>query len=134
MWVCMWVCACVCVCVWMCGCVCASCRSLVISCLGTAPLHKKWSVFSGPYFLTFGLNTERYFLYGQEYQNRDQNNSEYGHFSHSARFTEKYQLEDFFKKIAVIKTSVAATGGLLKNLFLKISQYSQKYINVGESF
>ena len=38
------------------------------------------------HFPAFGLNTERYKVYGKTRirKNADQNNSEYGHFSHSA--------------------------------------------------
>ena len=42
--------------------------------------------FSGPYFLTFGLNTERYLVSVRMRENLDQKNSEYGHFSRSAEY------------------------------------------------
>ena len=40
----------------------------------TASKVSKYGVISGPYFPTFGVNTERYFT---------RNNSAFGHFSHS---------------------------------------------------
>ena len=43
--------------------------------------------YSGPHFLAFGLNTERYFaslhIQSKCKENADQNNSKYGHFSRS---------------------------------------------------
>ena len=54
-------------------------------------LHRVKSVhiqsFSGPYFSTFGLNTERYSVslriqYDRMGENTDQKNFEYGHFLH----------------------------------------------------
>ena len=48
--------------------------------------YTAWKVctrsFSGPYFLTFGLNTERYSV--QMRESKNQKNSEYGHFLRSA--------------------------------------------------
>ena len=40
--------------------------------------------YSGPYFSTFALNTERY---GKMRENTDQNNSEYGQFLHSGKLS-----------------------------------------------
>ena len=42
--------------------------------------------FSGPYFPTFGINTERYSVKMRE--NKDQNNSQYGHFLRSGTFSD----------------------------------------------
>ena len=39
--------------------------------------------YSGPHFLKFGLNTERYSVSLRMWENVDQNNSEYGHFLRS---------------------------------------------------
>ena len=39
--------------------------------------------YSGPHFLKFGLNTERYSVSLQMWENVEQNNSEYGHFLRS---------------------------------------------------
>ena len=69
------------------------------------PLRKKcpcselfWSAFF-PHFLAFGLNTERYGVFGPNAEkcgkNADQNNSEYGHFLCSVQLTTYFQ-EYFF--------------------------------------
>ena len=65
----------------------------------------KYGVFSGPYFRTLGLNTERYGVslriqskYGK-IQARE--NSVFGHFSHSENLPHKYALKIFFQILRV---------------------------------
>ena len=42
--------------------------------------------YSDPYFPVFGLNTERYGVFSQMREKKDQNNSEYGHISRSDKY------------------------------------------------
>ena len=66
-----------------------------------------WSVrigsFSGPYFPTFGVNTERFVfsVFSPMRGNTDQKNSEYGHFSRSV-----IQLLDSFISFVYPKFSI----------------------------
>ena len=56
-------------------------RFLNAKCLRSARIQS----FSGPYFPAFGLNTERYYIslgiQFEFWENNDQKNSAYGHFS-----------------------------------------------------
>ena len=60
----------------------ASCL-LGLHCVKSVPIQS----YSGPHFLAFGLNTERYgvslHIRSECGENADKNNSEYGHFSRS---------------------------------------------------
>ena len=60
--------------------------------------------YSGPHFPAFGLNTERYSVLRispysvRMRENAHQNNSEYGHFLRSGKFSFCLRLATFFKK------------------------------------
>ena len=56
------------------------------------PLREKcpYSEFFGPFFPTFGLNKERYGVSLRVRENKDQKNSEYGHFSRSEHHCGKW--------------------------------------------
>ena len=94
-------------------------------------------IYSGPYFTAFGLNTgdRRISSYSVRMQeNRDQNNSEYGHFLHTLSYSQNnfgkslwqktnlvfkfYLLFFFLSGIRILVTLLLDTLPMLGNVFL----------------